>query len=213
MVHSLGRGDPWSVVIAERDRSDDMQLRDSMARRTAVRSWALPFALVLVLLGATMLVSGSATGQVPQPRIVYTVSGTFEDGGTLTGSFIFDPNPACQANNCPRYSGVTLTTSGGGAVYQGTISYNDSDLNAASGGNLQLTMTPEQTFILTLGSEVSSEPREPFQSILKEARFSGTGSETHVCSRLEVSSESRKVSRRRPTSVTPATMAGSSSSD
>ena len=104
----------------------------SMNHRRVFRVLALPFVAVMALLGGAALVSGTATGQVPQPRIIYTVSGTFDDGGTLTGSFIFDPNPACLNRNCPRYSGVNITTSGGDAVYQGTINYTDSDVKAVA---------------------------------------------------------------------------------
>ena len=86
---------------------------------------------------------------------MYTLSGaTFDDDGTLQGSFIFDPNPPCVPNDCPRYSGVALTTSGGGAVYQETINYDDSNVIPASGGTLQLNLVPEQQFMLTVGFPV-----------------------------------------------------------
>lgn len=155
----------------------------------------------LCLLMITFLVNGSnAAAQSPLPRIVYMLSGaTFDDDGTLSGSFIFDPNPPCVPNDCPRYSGVALTTSGGGAVYQETINYDDSNVIPASGGTLQLNLVPEQQFMLTVGFPVPLGATGVNLLDTAGARSSGTASATPESSRPEASSEWRKVRRPTPT--------------
>jgi hypothetical protein len=101
---------------------------------TRWRSWVLPVALAATLVGGSLLASAGASGQASLPRIVYTISGaTWDDGGTLTGSFIFDPNVACKPSNCPSYSGVNLTTSGGEGVWKDTtVRYSDDNLDERS---------------------------------------------------------------------------------
>jgi hypothetical protein len=70
---------------------------------------------IALILAASFAIStpgaASQLRQAPSARVVYTLSGvTFDDGGTLTGSFVFDPSVPCASGSCTAYSAVNLTS-------------------------------------------------------------------------------------------------------
>jgi hypothetical protein len=68
------------------------------------------FGLTLIVASAAFMMH-SASQAAPSPRIDYTITATFNDGGTISGSFIFDPNAPCAIPNCSAYSSINITTS------------------------------------------------------------------------------------------------------
>lgn len=131
---------------------------------TARASLIVPLAALLAALFLAVAGPGPVAGQTPQPRIVYTVSGaTYDDGGTLSGSFTFDPNVTCVFNDCQAYSNISLTTTGGNAAFPDPLTYTDANLTAQSGQPFVLALTPESTFIfdLTFGSLLGTAETVP----------------------------------------------------
>ena len=68
------------------------------------------FGLTLIVASAAFMMH-SASQAAPSPRIDYTITATFNDGGTISGSFIFDSNAPCAIPNCSAYSSINITTS------------------------------------------------------------------------------------------------------
>jgi hypothetical protein len=117
--------------------------------------WAVVACLVLAVAAA---VSASAGGPVSaaEPRIVYTFSGvTFDDGGTVSGSFIFDPNIPCAIPYCSTsgaYSAMSISTSGmGSGGFADPLAYRATDLTNVT-SNSQMGFTSSRIMFLAFGS-------------------------------------------------------------
>ena len=78
---------------------------------------------VLILLASMAMSTSTASSGVqgsPSSPILYTLTGvTLTDGGTLTGSFVFDPSVPCQLGSCTAYSSVAITSSSGSDCFAG----------------------------------------------------------------------------------------------
>jgi hypothetical protein len=98
--------------------------------RTRCRGWGIDPRATIAAIGIALVLAASlaisTTGaasqlrQAPSARVVYTLNGvTFDDGGTLTGSFVFDPSVPCVSGSCTAYSAVNLRSSVGAGCFVG----------------------------------------------------------------------------------------------
>jgi len=113
-----------------------------------------------VVVASVGLAASPAPAQNGGETILYTLEGvTFDDGGTASGQFTFDPTMSC-ALTCPEaYHDVSVTTTAG-SVFPGAI-YTNPTLTEASGAALLEIVVPGTgpelmiTFAAPLGSALA----------------------------------------------------------
>ena len=122
-------------------------------------TWLAVTSLVVVLSG--LVGFGDDPARAAVPRIVYTFSGvTFDDGGTLSGSFIYDPNIPCSIPTCHTsgaYSAVSVTTSGmGSGGLADPLTYHTGDLTNAT-SSIQMWFASSRLLALTFATALGAE--------------------------------------------------------
>ena len=136
--------------------------RVALPHASAPRAATTVALVAVVLLGLLVGPAGAARSQA-QPRITYTFVGTtFGDGGTLTGSFVFDPNLPCRIPTCHTngaISGLSITTSGGGGDLANPLTYTTSDLTNATSAT-QLWFASSLLMALAFTSPLGSPGRD-----------------------------------------------------
>ena len=76
--------------------------------------WVTSTLLLIVLVAASMvstLSTPSTVGAAGENAVRYQVDLVFDEGGTATGSFVFDPDIPCVFQACGAYSEISITVS------------------------------------------------------------------------------------------------------